>query len=381
LGLSVVSLVLLGLTGVGWFVLTWEAVQLWRIRHRPLVEPAHWPSLSILKPLAGLDDELAENLKSHLELDYPGEWELLLGVRSQSDAAFSLAKAVAEANPGRVKLHLQEGEPGFNPKVNQLITLTRYAKGEVIALTDANIRVKPNTFREHACRLTEERVALTSNIFVGTGEESLGSALDNMTVNSFCAPSSATAELTLNMTQIVGKSLAVKRPVLAELGGWETVKDLLAEDQRFGRMLRKAGHRTRLCPTPVDNVTITQPFASFWRRHSRWAMMRFRLIPGTWFELLMNPTPWSLALALTSPAAPIAWGVFVATMLFSVGFTQLSTVLLRGSPLKLKWALMIPVRDFINVAVWFRGMTMRTVSWRGNELAVLEKTRLEPIKK
>src|SRR5205823_5143992 len=129
----------------------------------------------------------------------------------------------------------------------------RHAKGEVIALTDSDIRVPTSFLREHACRLAEPGVGLSSSLFVGAGEVSLGSTFDNMTVNSFCAPSTAVAEVTLNLTQIIGKAMAVRRATLDELGGWEAVKDLLAEDQRFGVMLRKTGYISRLCPTPVQN--------------------------------------------------------------------------------------------------------------------------------
>src|SRR5277367_3389086 len=79
-----------------------------------------WPGISILKPLCGVDDALAENLASFVALPYPGDYEVILGVRSPSDNAYPLACDAVRRWPGRVRLVLQEGEPGFNPKVNQL---------------------------------------------------------------------------------------------------------------------------------------------------------------------------------------------------------------------------------------------------------------------
>src|SRR3990172_3651169 len=54
---------------------------------RPRVEPklARSPRVSILKPLAGNDDELAKNLESFANLDYPN-FQLLLAVASPARA-------------------------------------------------------------------------------------------------------------------------------------------------------------------------------------------------------------------------------------------------------------------------------------------------------
>jgi len=375
--LPVHTLVLLVLSGVGFFASTVEAIFAWyltRKRHRP--EPERWPSFSILKPLAGHDDDLEENLASHVALDYPGEWEILLGVRSAEDTAYPLAKAFAEKHPERVRLVLQEGEPGLNPKVNQLITLTRHARHEVIALTDSNVRVKPWWATEHAKYLARAKVGLTSNSFVGEGETTLGSAFDNSTLNSFAFPNIATADVMLRVTQIVAKSVAIKREVLEQVGGWEAFKDLLAEDQRLGRALVAAGYRTALCSTPVLNVARTARFGYFWKRHSRWAMIRFKVLPGVWLEPMLNTTLFPLLVALTNPWWPGAWAVAGAGALFSIVFTQVVTVLGRGHGMSLKWLWLMPLRDLAFFGCWVRGFFLSEVDWRGNRFKVGAETRL-----
>ena len=380
MSLSPLALLLLGLTALGWYVAAWNLMMLWVVRHRKVVAPAKWPSFSVLKPLAGSDDELELNLLSHLAIDYPGEWKVLVGVRNTSDGAYPIAKRFADANPGRVELHLQEGEPGYNPKVNQLITLTRYATGDVIAITDANVRVHPGILREHASLIATHGYAVTTNLFCGVGEDSFGSALDNMTVNRYDAPSQSTAEEMLDLDQIVGKSMAVKREVLLELGGWEPVKDMLAEDQGFGRRVFKSGRKTRLCATPVLNVQRSQPFSQYWGRHSRWAMIRWLVFPGMILEPLINPMPAALAYALLSSSL-FGWIVLGSTCAASIVITQLSTRLLRGKGFALKWVPLIPLCDLLFLAMFIRAIFLRRVSWRGNELEVSRLTVIRPMKK
>ena len=380
MGSSPAPWLLLGLTALGWYVAAWNLMMLWVVRRRKLVAPVVWPSFSVLKPLAGFDDELELNLASHLAIDYPGEWKLLVGVRSREDSAYPIARAFADANPGRVELHLQEGEPGFNPKVNQLITLTRYATGDVIAITDANVRVHSNILREHASLIAAHGFALSTNLFCGSGEDSMGSALDNMTVNRYDAPSSSTSEEMLDLSQIVGKSMAVKREVLIELGGWEPVKDFLAEDQGFGRRVFKSGRKVRLCPTPVLNVQRSQPLSQYWGRHTRWAMIRWLVFPGQILEPLINPMPAALAFAIYSNSL-FGWCVLGATCAASIVITQLSTRLLRGHGFALKWVPLIPLCDLVFLAMFIRAIFLRRVSWRGNEFEVSRLTAIRPVKK
>lgn len=379
MNLSIAAWVAYGLVAFGVTVAAAELWFLYVLSRRTLPVPEVWPGISLLKPLAGADDELLANLRSHLAIDYPGPWEILLGVRSESDGAYVLAQQLAREHPERVRLVLQEGAPGFNPKVNQLITLTKHARYEVLALTDSNVRVGPGYLREHAGMLIPPKVALSSHLFSGDGEETVGAAFDNMTLMNFCAPNVAIGEVAFKMTQIIGKSLAVKRSVLEEIGGWESVKDLLAEDQRLGKALRKAGYLTAICPTFVSNVQRRQRLSDFWGRQTRWAMIRFRvLIPGVFAEVLLNMPSTTLVAALVAGGPAWSWAVFAGACVASMVNTQLTARILRGRGFALRWLLLVPLHDFAFLLVWLRGATLREVNWRGNRLSVKENTRLEP---
>jgi ceramide glucosyltransferase len=375
-GLQVVLLIGVALTWVG--TLTWWATTWFLLRRRRRPEPTRWPSVSILKPLAGLgDDELLENLESHVRLDYPGEYEVLLGVESDRDPVWGLAIGFAARYPGKVRVLVQEGAPGLNPKVNQLITLTRHARFELLAVTDSNVRVPPHYLREHVAYLEgREGVGLSSNCFYGDGEQTLGSALDNMTLASFVLAALATGDVLLRISQIVSKSLVIRREALEAVGGWAAFKDLLAEDQRLGRALNRAGYKTVICRTPVANVQRTKSFLHFWRRHTRWAMIRYRVVsPGVYLEPLLNPTVFALAYLASAWHQPAAWFLAAASMLLSMVYTSALVSLCR-QPMPLRWLLLTPVRDVLLFAAWVAGRFIDTVDWRGHVLTVGPETRL-----
>ena len=52
---------------------------------------AQHPPISILKPLAGIDDGLEENLRTFFEQEYP-DFEILFAVRSANDPAIAVAE-------------------------------------------------------------------------------------------------------------------------------------------------------------------------------------------------------------------------------------------------------------------------------------------------
>src|SRR5579863_783328 len=91
----------------------------WRRRRRAArVERA--PRVSIFKPLAGYDDDLDANLESFARIDYP-DFEILLGVASQSDPAFGAACRFVARHPRLdARVVVTDPDAATNPKVAQL---------------------------------------------------------------------------------------------------------------------------------------------------------------------------------------------------------------------------------------------------------------------
>src|ERR1700743_1653057 len=57
------------------------------------------PPISVLKPLAGVDDGLEDNLRTFFEQDY-GEFEILFAVRSAKDLAIAVVERLRHEYPG-----------------------------------------------------------------------------------------------------------------------------------------------------------------------------------------------------------------------------------------------------------------------------------------
>ena len=103
------------------------------------------PKVSILKPLMGLDTNLAANLETFFTMDYPRQsYEILFCVESEEDPVLGLCQSLIEKYKGEVDARLFIGgeQVGVNPKINNMEPGYRESKYELVMISDAGIKSK-----------------------------------------------------------------------------------------------------------------------------------------------------------------------------------------------------------------------------------------------
>ncbi|MCK6562649.1 glycosyltransferase [candidate division KSB1 bacterium] len=354
-------------------------IQAWCVLYQTRRKQQHTASLppvSILKPLCGQVDGLAENLESFARLRYP-EYEIIFGLKSAGDEAIAVARAFQARHPELpIKIVIDERQFGFNPKVNNLVPMMVHASYDLLLISDDNVRVPPDYLRDTVAEMTEG-TGLVYNLICGLGGERLGSILENLHLNSFIAGSVCFLHTLLRHPCVIGKSMLLRRSTLQQTGGLQQVRNVLAEDYLLGRHYQRQGYRVALCRTPVCNFNVTWPLRSFWRRHVRWARMRFWI--GTYryaAEWLGNPLAIALAWSLVEPGW-FSGGVFAGLAAAkSVADWLLAR---RLSPaVDFRHFLLMPVKDLLIALVWFAPFTSRTIRWREKKLVVGLGSKLRP---
>jgi ceramide glucosyltransferase len=363
---------------VGTFAVLLQWALLLRSRRKATPVPSTAPGISILKPLCGKDDDLWGNLENFATLDYPG-YEVILGVRDRDDPAFPIAEQAVATWPGRFQLHLQRGTPGYNPKVNQLVTLEEAARHDILVVSDSNTRVPPGYLKEMAAAFEDPAVMCFTSPVVGVGEQTLGSLLDNVHLASCVGAGMVAAPAASGKYLVVGKSMALRRSALQELGGFRAFANILAEDYVIGvkLMQRKAG--IYVAHLPVLNLSRNKGVKEFLARYVRWSVIhRTAISPITYLgQSLLNPMPLAAIGLSLQPSVPGA--VMFATVLLLKSFIDVAcTKLLRTEPVGL-WALAsVPVKDVLLFGAWVNGLFSRRVNWRGNRLRVTTGSVLLP---
>jgi ceramide glucosyltransferase len=360
-----------------------------RLDTRPYPRQVPAPGISVLKPLKGADPDLYENLAAFARQDHPC-FELVLGTADPDDPALAVARRLVQDFPS-VPIRVVTGAPdlGLNPKVSNLAHLTRFARHDWILVSDADVRPAPDALSALAAELRDPRVGLVSSVLAAGGEETPGATLDNLHMNPFVAGTVCAADRVAGHPCVVGKSMLMRRSELDRMGGWASVRNVLAEDYVLGRAFQAAGHRVALCPAPLAVVGRSRSLRSFLSRHLRWCQMRCRIAPWAYAgEPLLAPTPWALAFALAAGAAGAtgadsSWAgalLGLAGLLGAAAAVAGQGVLLRTlrGPFPLRRLLWLPVKDLLILGLWPVGILRRRVDWRGTPLVVGRGSVLRP---
>jgi ceramide glucosyltransferase len=381
--LSVSLLVVaLALAGVSLALYAPMMVLFWRAilkRRAPPAVPAVVRRVSILKPLAGCDDDLVANLASFARLQHPS-FEILFGVADEEDPAFPVARRFLASHPhvdGRVIV--TNPRSAINPKVAQLIDLERAATGEVCVISDSNVRVSPTYITSLTAELEDPRVGLVTSLFSGTGEETLGAALENLQICASTAPGIAAVAAVTGQPLTVGKSMALRRTDLARLGGFAAVGHVLAEDFLLGRLVRKAGLKSRLSFDLVENRNTECSVFRTLERHTRWAKMRRSLFPlGFAIEPLLSPVIITTLGLLLAPGATTALILAGAVVLQTLG-AFISAALLRQQSFAWWYVPLEVVRSFVAIFCWLRAWASRRIAWRGHPFLLQRGSAIVPL--
>jgi ceramide glucosyltransferase len=377
---AVLTWILFGAAAIGVAANLVQVAVLWVHLRGRIPSPRTAPPISILKPLCGLDDGLEENLASFAALDWP-DFEVVLGVRSASDPAYPLARAAVRRWPGRFRVVLQRGAPGMNPKVNQLLTLARAARHELLVVSDSNVRVAPGYLSEIAALLEDERVGMVTNPIAGEGEARIGSLMDHLHLVSWVSPAMVAAKRLGIRDIVVGKSMALRRADLEALGGFDAVRNVLAEDYVMGQMVRRVlGKRVAVARTPVRNVGAHRSLRDFLGRYERWAVLQRHAVGRLTYSafVLQNPVLLATLGAAVDPR-PDALALLGGTCLAKVALDAAAARLLRPGGFGLLQLAAIPAKDLAFGAAWTVGQFRNEVAWRGNKIAVGPGTRIAPL--
>ncbi len=360
----------------------WSA---WRhvSRPRPDVPDENLPPVTLLKPLKGREDELEENLRSFFEQQYPAPVQIVFASTEADDPSLALAREVAAGYPDADTAFVQ-ADPGYglNPKVCNLKGALEATKHDTIVQSDANVRFRPGFLRELLGEFTAEEASLQGCLVVGSGERSLGAALENLQLSAFIAPAMCAALEIGKTTAIVGKTEIYRRSEFERLGGMEIIKDVLLEDFVLGETYRKAGKKLLLSRLATNNVNATTSLGAFFSRHTRWLIMAAVVSkPALVAQLFSNPLILSLAAWAAGGFDPRLLGPPLGVVVFKTAVDAWAVRFMRGHGMKLAHCLLSPVRDFLHLAIWIYSAFTRTTEWRGRRFRLGPDTRIIPLPK
>jgi ceramide glucosyltransferase len=333
------------------------------------------PPISVLKPLCGHDDGLEENLRSFMVQDYP-KYEVLFGIHRQDDPAVAVAEKIISEFSGRISARLIiTGEPPIpNAKAFSLNRMVREAHYDVLVMSDSDVRVTPGLLSHLARELQDDHVGLISCPYRAVPGKSLWSRLEAIGMNTELLGGVMVARMIEGMRFALGCTVAVRRNVLDDMGGFGYLQEFLAEDFVIGRRAAELGHGVLFSSYVIEHRIGSQNMMPNLGHRMRWARSTRRSRPlGYWGQIFTYPLP--LALLLCA-AYPVAWPVLFLTMILR-GSAALATARnVVHDPITQKQWWLLPVQDVIGFFIWISGFVGDKIVWRNRKCTVLRDGRL-----
>ncbi|HET8922038.1 MAG TPA: bacteriohopanetetrol glucosamine biosynthesis glycosyltransferase HpnI [Candidatus Acidoferrum sp.] len=329
------------------------------------------PSVSVLKPVRGVDFGSYENFASFCRQDYP-DFEILFAVSDDCDPAVPLIQRIISEFPNqRIRLLVGAEHLGANRKVNKLARLAREAQHDVLALTDGDVRVGPNYLRKVVAPLADRNTGAVTSFYRAIAEKNLCAELEAIGASSDFFAGVLMAGWTEGIRFALGASIVTSREWLQKIGSFEALADTLADDYEVGHRISEAGGQVLLSSETVWTMYPAQTVRGFWNHQLRWARTVRLCRPLSYVGLLFTQgLPWVLLACIIAPSKWIASAYLIAylilrfTMAWVVGVWGVVDEVLR----KRIW--LVPLRDGIHFAVWLASFGSNRVKWGSEEYVI-----------
>jgi len=363
--------------------------------HQRLATHAFPSAVTLLKPLKGCDPTTRDCLRSWFAQEYTGRVQLLFGVGAADDPVCSVVRELQEAFPNSDSALIICGPlMGRNAKVSKLAQLEPLAKHDLLVISDADVRV-PADFLANVVEPFRGK-AISSAVHPGNAEDG---NLCGM-VNCFYRLANPTTwamqweAIAINAdfwSQVLqsrslkpldfalGAVIATPRKLVQEIGGFQALVDVLADDYQLGNRIARRGYPIKLSTVVVDCFASPMDWKAVWKHQLRWARTIRVCQPAPYFfSILSNPTLWPLVWLIAQPSV-LVLSVCVGCLVVRIGSAlDLQQRLTKSRAHFIHWWL-VPVKDLLQLALWFLSFAGNSIEWRGQRMRLRRDGTLESI--
>jgi ceramide glucosyltransferase len=345
-------------------------------RSRTEYFPPGAPAVTVLKPLCGIEPDTYECLRSFCDQAYP-EFQIVFGVSQEADPAVAVVRRLQREFPQRrLDMVINSRRHGSSNKVSNLINMMPLARHDFLVLADSDVRVARDYLQRVVAPLLDGGVGIVTCGYRGEARGGIWSALGCSFINEWFMPSVRVAAMGGSRSFAFGATIALRRQVLAGIGGFAAIANQLADDYRLGELTRQVGLRTVLSEVIVDVCVSERSFSDLIEHELRWLRTIRALQPlGYGFCFVTCGIPVAASGALLAGGVVPALALLTATVLARL-FLHLKT---RRSGSVLPQLLLLPCRDLLTLSLWSWSFVTRRVRWRNEDYLVARDGSVLPV--
>lgn len=338
------------------------------------------PPISIIKPVKGADAEALANFSSFCRQNYP-EFQLIFALASADDPAGALIRQLMAAFPAvDIGLVIDGTSHGSNAKVGNLLNAWPAVKYDLVIVSDSDIRVGPDYLRRLAVHFADPDVGMVTSLYRSSAVHGAATALEALGISTEMVPNVLAAERFEGLSFALGASMACRRSAIEKIGGFDVLKDYLADDYQLGNRIFRAGFRLVLSGEFIESVMHRERLAAIFARQLRWSRtIRVSRPFGYLAAGLVHPFAAIVAVLTLSgctPPAAVAIGVLYAVR--GVVAVSFSRAFVKDCLLP-RYLWLLPVRDALSFLFWGLSFTGNRVSWRGERFRLAADGKISPV--
>jgi ceramide glucosyltransferase len=343
------------------------------------------PTVTILKPVHGLEPRLEETLESFFRQEYPG-FEIIFGARSRDNQALRVVEKLRARYPHVPTRVVISGEPSWpNAKVFSLAKMIAASDNDYFIISDSDILVRPDFLRNIVPPLLDQKNGLVTCLYQGIPAPDFWSRMEAIGMSVEMPAGVMVADMMEGMKFALGAAMAIRRDAIEAIGGVRETADFYSDDFVLGNLVAAAGYEVILSHYKVGHVlsacSLRRTFGDQLRwmkstRYSRpWGHVGSGLTYAVPFGLL------ALVLGLGSQGHYLAMGL----TLFGVAWlNRMLLALIVGwgvirDPRCLSMCWLYPLRDLLGFCTWAGSFTGNKFLWRGEPYQFGEEGRIRPV--
>jgi ceramide glucosyltransferase len=348
------------------------AIAALRLRRRKPDQPAFrpkFPSVSLVRPLCGIDNYAADTLRSTFALDYP-RCEILFCVASATDPVVPLIEALmAEHAEVGARLLVGDDRVSLNPKLNNVLKGWRAAAHEWIVLVDSNV-LMPRDYIDLLFASWRADTGLVASPPIGCRPRGAWAELECAFLNTYQARWQYAAD-SFGFGFAQGKTMLWRRADLERAGGIEALAREVAEDAASTKIVRGAGLKVRLVDRPLAQPLGSRSAREVWNRQLRWARLRRASFLAYFLpEALSGGVLPMIALAMVAAAVGLSPLLCVAALAVFWYGGEMLLAAAAGWHLSYRYPLCCLARDLLLPFLFIAALRGDGFVWRGNAMRV-----------
>jgi ceramide glucosyltransferase len=326
------------------------------------------PAVSVLRPICGAENFLAEAVASSFRLNHP-DYEVIFCAARSDDPAVPVVRRIIETNP-ELPARLLIGDDGIasNPKLGNLVKGWDAARHEWIVIVDSNVVMTPDVML-HLFAAWRPDTGVVCSMPIGSRPQSFAAELECAFLNTLQARFQYVSEA-LGWGFAQGKTMLLRRDIVDAAGGIRALAAETAEDAATTKLVRGVGLSVHLVDRPVEQPLGRRRLSEVWARQLRWARLRRVSFPLLFLpELFVGSALPATALVLATSEYDSTVST-VAVLSLCVVWLMVEAVLARavGWHFTGRTVAALLMRDLLLPALWVAAWLGNDYVWRGTRV-------------